>query len=77
MNNKEFKCDLCKNTYPKYGSDEEIIQEFKDNFFNLSPEKYDIAILCDDCYHRVMVYIKKKYPNMTKEKFEELYKLYE
>ncbi len=47
----EFTCAHCHKTYPKAWSDEEALKEYGENFNNAETE---LAVVCDDCYKRIM-----------------------
>lgn len=52
MKNNEYQCALCGEVFEKIWTQEEAIEEFKNNF-----GKDDIegcVELCDDCYKIVM-----------------------
>ena len=50
---EDYTCSMCGETYERPISDEEAFEETKENFgSSVQPE--DCAIVCDDCYKKVM-----------------------
>jgi Fe2+ or Zn2+ uptake regulation protein len=47
-----FTCEECGGTFPREWSDEKAREEAKANGFD--PDGVDIAIVCDDCYKKLM-----------------------
>lgn len=55
---QQFTCDKCKNTYDCGWSDEEAWEEANKEFPGLKEDLSDQAIVCDDCYNKIMGKIK-------------------
>jgi rubredoxin len=48
-----YTCEECGETYDKSWSDEEAAAEAVENFGDL-PNHTNMAIVCDDCFNRLM-----------------------
>ena len=57
-NIREFICENCGETFYSERSDEEAEAEAQFLFGELSEE--DKAILCDDCFQKLMAWLKKE-----------------
>ncbi len=52
MNNNQFKCAVCGNIYDKELTEEEAIEQLKEEFGEcLTPD--DCELVCDDCYNKI------------------------
>lgn len=58
MNNNEYKCDCCYQIFEKGWSDEEAEKEAKGLFPEEQPK--DMALVCEDCFVKIMKYNKPK-----------------
>lgn len=45
-----YKCAVCQGTFEKGWSEEEALEELKENF-NMPVEECDVV--CDDCYRKM------------------------
>ena len=55
MNQRDkFTCALCKLSFIPQWTEEEALQEKKDNFDDMPLE--EMKILCTDCYNKVMAF---------------------
>ena len=56
MKDNEYKCYVCNGIFEKEWSDEEAIKECEDNFGKeiTNVKDDDLAIICDDCYQKIM-----------------------
>ncbi len=52
-----YTCEMCKQTFICGVSEEDAIKEFVDDF-GTAPNKTDCAIICDDCYNKLIPTIK-------------------
>lgn len=46
---EEFKCAVCKKTFTTAWSEEEAVQDLKENFGEIFEPK-DCDVVCDDCF---------------------------
>lgn len=49
-----YTCEWCGQTYESEWSEEEAQEEYENNFFPEEREGVEKAIVCDDCYKKVM-----------------------
>jgi len=52
MKNNEYQCALCNGIFEKGWTDEEALEEYKNNFSDCKHEDYDVV--CDNCYKEIM-----------------------
>jgi hypothetical protein len=49
----EYQCSVCDGIFKKGWTEEEAIQELKDEYGNI-PDNEPLSIVCDDCYKDYM-----------------------
>jgi hypothetical protein len=49
-----YTCAACERTFPKVWSDDEALDEYIDKFGLPKPEDDGTAVVCDDCYRRLI-----------------------
>ena len=54
MKDNEFKCEMCGEVYEKAWTDEEAMKECEDDFGVEMANSEDNAIVCDDCYQKML-----------------------
>lgn len=61
-----FTCARCGHTYPKAWSDAEAIAEgnrfMNDDHPVVGLDESDVVVICDDCYHTLLVWYAKNRP---------------
>ena len=55
---------MCKGEFEKTWSDEEALQEMKENFGNVSEEEREIV--CDNCFNKLLLWVKNLKPESDK-----------
>lgn len=54
LKKNEYQCEMCRNVY-KYGwSDKEAQAEYERNFPVASLYDQNPAVVCDDCYYKIV-----------------------
>lgn len=51
MENEDYTCELCGETYQKTRPDKEALAESHKNFGKHPPQ--DLSIICDDCFQKI------------------------
>lgn len=46
-----FSCDCCGRVFPKNGNEQEVLDEYKENFPDYPIENTETIRVCDDCYN--------------------------
>ena len=54
MKNNEYKCAMCGGVFEKGWTDEEAIDECKENFSEEIVTAGDLETVCDDCYQKIL-----------------------
>ena len=65
MKSNEYRCEACKGVFEKGWSDEEALDEYRQDFPNLTLA--DSGIICDDCYQGLQADMERnpwKYPKL-------------
>jgi DNA-directed RNA polymerase subunit RPC12/RpoP len=50
---KEFKCVVCKEIFESDWSEEDALEEMRENFGDVPPENREVV--CDDCYQKMIL----------------------
>lgn len=53
MKNNEYKCAMCGGIFEKGWTDEEAVEECKENFGEEMTCTGDNEMVCDDCYSKI------------------------
>jgi hypothetical protein len=63
----EFKCAMCGGVFEKKRSEEELNQEYMDNFGPVIATHDEGSIVCDDCYNEFHPRLYPEKVQATKE----------
>lgn len=54
MNDSQYRCDICKGTFNKVSTDEEVDAEYRQTFPDAVARGDETATVCDNCYKVIM-----------------------
>lgn len=55
----EYTCETCGETYNKALTEEQAVEQFKEEFPEYGGDTSDCALVCDDCFQKIRLLIFK------------------
>ncbi len=69
MKDNEYQCTMCDGIFEKKWTDEEAEKECVENFGTMMAHDDDRAIVCDDCYQKIIPSEHPEEMERAKEEF--------